>query len=68
MRILFQRVDKLSTDRRIHEITTKAMEEVTKRYSPEKYPEFTKEMYALLEDIVAKEFVLSFQHRLFKDR
>ncbi|CAH0347773.1 HNH endonuclease [Bacillus sp. CECT 9360] len=67
MRILFQRIDTVSTDRRIHEITTKAMEEMSKRFPQQENPVFTKEMLAYLSKRVADEFVLSFQHRLFKN-
>ncbi|GMB08099.1 HNH endonuclease [Thermolongibacillus altinsuensis] len=66
MTLLFQRIDKVITDRRIHEITTKAMEEMRKKYPQEENPVFTKEMIAYFSNRVAEEFVLSFQHRLFK--
>ncbi|MFB4472749.1 HNH endonuclease [Virgibacillus sp. SK37] len=64
LKSLLQRIDKITVDRRISEITNKAMEEMIKRYPQEDNPYFTEEMIAFLSERVAVEFVLSFQNRL----
>jgi hypothetical protein len=48
MKHLLQRIDKIAVDRRINEITTKAMEEMIKKYPQEENPVFTKEMMGYL--------------------
>lgn len=66
MRQLLQRIDNVFFDKRINEITTKAMREMSEKYSQKENPVFTNEMIHFLSDRISKEFVLSFQHRLFR--
>ncbi|CAM4449663.1 HNH endonuclease [Paenibacillus tarimensis] len=67
MKLLFQRIDKVTVSRRIHTITQNAMDEMVAKFPPDKYPVFTTEMISFLSQKVAQEFVLSFQNRFFKD-
>lgn len=67
MRHLLQRIDKIISDKRISEITTNAIEEMFEKYPQEENPVFTEEMVGFLAERVAKEFVLSFQHRLMRE-
>ncbi|MCM2535160.1 HNH endonuclease [Neobacillus pocheonensis] len=66
MMILLKKIDELTTSRRINEISTKAIEELQKKYPKEKNPVFTEEMSRFLSNRVSEEFVSSFQHSLFK--
>jgi hypothetical protein len=66
MKYLLQRIDKIIVERRINEITTKAMEEMAEKYPQEENPVFTEEMIRFFANKVAKEFALSFQHRFNK--
>lgn len=67
MKHLLQRVDKIIVDKRINEITTNAMKEMTEKYPQEENPYITKEMCAFLANRVAEEFVLAFQHRFVEN-
>lgn len=67
MKHLFQRIDKIMVDKRISEITTNAMKEMSEKYPQEEHPVFTEEMIGFLSDRVATEFALSFQHRYTKE-
>ncbi|WP_170158511.1 hypothetical protein [Aquisalibacillus elongatus] len=66
MKYLLQRIDKIVIDRRINEITTNAMKEMNEKYPQKENPVFTQEMISFLSEKIAKEFVLSFQHRFSK--
>lgn len=63
---LMQKIDGLMVSRRIHSITTSAMEKMVKKYPQEEHPYFTSEMISFFSNEVASEFVLSFQHRIFE--
>lgn len=67
MKLLFQRIDKVTMNRRISDITQSAIDEMVKKFPPEKYPYITEEMIRFLVDKVAKDFILSFQNRLFSE-
>jgi HNH endonuclease len=67
MRQLLQRVDKIIVAKRINEITTNAIEEMLKKFPREENQGFTKEMSSFLANKVAKEYVLSFQHRFVRE-
>lgn len=68
MKHLLQRVDKISSGKRINEITTNAMNEMIEKYPQEENPYFTEEMIGFLANRVAEEFTLSFQHRFKRER
>lgn len=63
---LMRKIDGLMVSRRINDITTSAMDKMLKRYPQEDYPYFTSEMLNFLANEVSREFVLSFQHRIFE--
>ncbi|MCY8489352.1 HNH endonuclease [Bacillus atrophaeus] len=67
MKHILQRVDKIIVNKRISDITTNAIKEMNEKYPQEENPVFTKEMSRFLADKVAKELVLSFQHRFVRE-
>jgi hypothetical protein len=67
MKHLLQRVDKIIVDKRISEITTNAIKEMSEKYPQEEDPVFTEDMFGFLADRVAKEYVLSFQNRFVRE-
>jgi hypothetical protein len=64
IRVLFQQIDNVMVNKRIHEITQSAMDEMMKKYPKEENPVMSSEMISFLAKKVSEKFVSSFQHRL----